>query len=545
MDSTGRVVALAPGSATVTAAIGAVRAEASLSVTVPIVPAFPGAYGWGAEAFQACDRLNFQVLRVTNLEDSGPGSFRQALEEADNDAFSVIVFEVAGIIDLLSRIQVRSKQCLYVAGQTAPGSGITIRAVDVKAVFLQGGGTRDVAFRYLRFRNGTAQPGVNTGSHGMIIGAGENVILDHLSFSWASDQLLSIFGYSVENGWGAPRRLSVQRTLFSEPLASSPVCYATKGEVDLTGGAEVPQWYRVEEVTLHHNAAIHCSHRAPSVGSKTVQVINNVVYNWDLGAIHSGVGKPWADYVNNYFRAGPMTRLGQDYGYEISHQFRFNRPGGWSGNEPDAYVLIDPAFPTVDGRLGPSFFLSGNEGPNLAGDQWSLTSKYKHDESDGFPEVVYDDVVYGDVGLMPVALNGVPLRRDSPLAGATYEVPLQPATSAWDELVERGEVGANRRLSCAGDWVWNQDAVDARVLEEARTGTGRPSSEVLAHPYDVGGYAAVDPGEPCADGDGDGMPDAFEERYGLDPLDAGDARLDLDGDGYRNLEAYLAGMPAG
>ena len=142
----------------------------------------------------------------------------------------------------------------------------------------------DIAFRYLRLRPGTNQPGENTGSHGMIIGTGEDIILDHVSFSWANDQLLSIYNYP--HGWGAPGRITVQRSLFGEPLASSPVCYATKGNVE-PGPDGIPDWYDVNDITFHHNAAIHCSHRARPLMSRTTEVINNVVYNWHQGAMHA------------------------------------------------------------------------------------------------------------------------------------------------------------------------------------------------------------------------------------------------------------------
>lgn len=502
--------------------------------------AFPGAEGWGATALGACDRTNVEVLRVTNLNDSGSGSLRAALENADNNRLSVVVFDVAGIIDLSSRVEVRSKRCLYVAGQTAPGSGITVRNWDGQSLFIKGAGVSDLVFRYLRFRNGTRNPGQNTGSHGMIIGAGERIVLDHLSFSWTNDQLLSIYGYAYENGWGAPKQLTVQRSLFSEPLASSPVCYATKGHVDLSGGSDVPQWYRVDGVTIHHNAAIHCSHRAPGLGSRTAEVINNVVYNWHLAAMHTGVAKVWADYVGNYFKAGPMNRVPASggVGIEISHVFRFNRPGGWSGNEPDDYVIVGRR--TWDGRLGPAIYLDGNEGPSLSGDQWSLTSKYKNDERDGYPENNYD-VTYGSTG-MPTHLDGIGLRRTSPMAPPPIPVSRTSAGAAYNTLISQGDVGANRRLSCSGDWVWNQDPVDARVIRDAQNGTGRSSSTAILSQDEVGGFPSIDRGTACRDSDGDGMPDDFETRYDLNPGSASDAGQDPNGDGYVNLEAYLNGI---
>lgn len=497
--------------------------------------AFPGAEGHGAMALTACGRGGTEVLRVTNLNDSGSGSLRAALEGARGDRLSLVLFDVGGLITLGSRIEVQSS-CIYVAGQTAPGSGITIRAPDRTAIFLKGKSVHDVAFRYLRIRNGTNSPGSNTGGQGLIVGAGTDVIVDHLSFSWAGDQLFMVYHYP--NGWTAPQRVTLQNTLLSDPLSSSPVCYSTKGDVAPAGDG-VPPWYRVSRVSFHHNVAINCSHRAPMISSRDAEVINNVVYNWNQGAMHTEGRKPWVDYVGNYFKAGPMNRTAT-FGYEFSHKFMFNRPGGWNGQEPDNYVLIGNDRKTWDGHAGPSLYLSGNRGPHTGSDQWSMTSKYKND-GDTYPESNYSSVKYAGVGLMPIEVGGVSLRRNSPLPAAPVPVSVESAQSAWDRLVGSGDVGANRRVTCDGKWVGNQDSVDQRALGQARAGSGPSASQLPQDENDAGGYPSMTPGSKCADADRDGMPDAFEERFGFNKSSASDALLDADNDGYTNLEEYVNG----
>lgn len=129
------------------------------------------------------------------------------------------------------------------------------------------------------------------------------------------------------------------------------------------------------------------------------------------------------------------------------------------------------------------------------------------------------------------------------MAPPPIPVVTQSAERAWQSLVEQGEVGANRRVSCSGTWVSNVDAVDRRVLEDARNGTGPKRDDLIRHEDEVGGYPDIDPGSKCSDSDSDGMPDAFEDAYGLDNS-AADASADADGDGYSNIEEYLNGTSA-
>ncbi|MGH7505474.1 MAG: fibronectin type III domain-containing protein, partial [Longimicrobiales bacterium] len=158
--------------------------SAALTVKLPLPiptgpqPSFPGAEGFGATALQACRKLPVEVLEVTNLNDAGRGSLRQAIDDARNDRFSFIVFHVAGYITTQSRIEARGKHCLYIAGQTAPGDGVTIRGANG---ILFRDSNEDVVLRHLRFRLG--HHGTIYGHIGLYVMQGRRFVIDHVSTS--------------------------------------------------------------------------------------------------------------------------------------------------------------------------------------------------------------------------------------------------------------------------------------------------------------------------------------------------------------------------
>ena len=129
VTSKGKVVAKRLGVASIMAQCALSQGSAAVQVGshADQWQAFPEAQGWGAQALTTCSRSQVQVIPVTSLENSGPGTLREAIERARDDVLSVITFEVSGVISLEETIKVRTS-CLYVAGQTAPGGGITIRA---------------------------------------------------------------------------------------------------------------------------------------------------------------------------------------------------------------------------------------------------------------------------------------------------------------------------------------------------------------------------------------------------------------------------------
>ncbi len=129
--------------------------------------------------------------------------------------------------------------------------------------------------------------------------------------------------------------------------------------------------------------------------------------------------------------------------------------------------------------------------------------------------------------------------RNGPLVSAPVPIAVHSAQGALSSVL--GNVGANARLDCEGRWVSNADAVDRDLIRDVKARKGPSVDEENDHPDDYGGYPVLASGTACTDSDQDGMPDAFEARYGFSSTDAADNRLDADGDGYTNLEEYLNG----
>jgi pectate lyase len=467
------------------------------------VPAFPGAEGWGARAWQACDRSQVKVIEVTNLNDSGPGSLRAALKAAGT---RIVVFRVAGRIELLSRIDVRGNDgnsCLYVAGQTAPGGGIWVSNAPVAASYSSIGlqeDVHDVIIRGLRVR---------PNSNGAIdIEGGHDIILDHLSMGWTTEDTLDIW-YGTTTRSRPISRVSVQRSLLSEAYARHSTFMNIGGE-HATGNET-----DVDRISIHHNLMGHASHRAPNVSAASASVVNNVVYNtkWK-GTItkHSTT----TDIIGNYYAPGPMSVLVTS-----------------DPNAPAAYRFLvhestDPSL--VPYTPGASLFVQGNV----------LRPGLTDTTADGWP-ALWDE--YLNQPLDP-RYRRSPWRPHAP---APVPVAVASAYGAYDSVVLAGDVGDYRRLACDGAWVVRRDAVDQRLIDDLRAGTQWfsyvDSAGARRYPDtldEVGHYPPIDPGTPCADADHDGMPDAWEVARGLNPGDPTDA-VRLNADGYTNVESYING----
>ena len=247
------------------------------------IPAFPGAEGFGT---QTPGGRGGQVIPVLNLNDSGAGSLRDAcLAEGPR----IVIFRVAGIIDLKSSIKV-TRPFLTLAAQTAPGEGICLRGFDLDLR------THDVVVRYLRSRPGDLSRkevdaiDVSSGSY--------NVVLDHCSATWAVDENLSPSG-SISN-------VTVQWCLIAEGLNQSVHHKGAHGYGSLVRA--------VGGLSLHHNLWAHNNGRNPRLGDNyqhppypTFDVRNNVMYNF--GAICSGMtgDNLSVNYVANFIRPGPNS----------------------------------------------------------------------------------------------------------------------------------------------------------------------------------------------------------------------------------------------
>jgi pectate lyase len=248
------------------------------------LPAFPGAEGFGA--FTPGGRGG-QVCVVSNLNDSGPGSLRAAVEA---DGPRIVVFRVAGNIGLKSPLRLR-KPFLTVAGQSAPGDGVCLS--NYSCVI----DTHDVVLRHLRFR-----PGDTAGKEldALSISGGHNILVDHCSASWSIDETLSVNGDDV-------RDITVQWCLIAESLRQSLHHKGPHGYGSLIVGAD-------GGVSFHHNAYVHHDSRNPRPGGRAgapgiiLDFRNNLIYNWGSRAGYTAETAVRLNYVGNYLKPGPSTR---------------------------------------------------------------------------------------------------------------------------------------------------------------------------------------------------------------------------------------------
>lgn len=242
--------------------------------------AFPGAEGYGKWTVGG---RGGRVLTVTNLNDSGEGSFRDAVEQT---GARIVVFAVDGTIELKSPLRINNDS-ITIAGQSAPGDGICLK--DYPLVV----NASNVIIRYIRVRVGDRyrldSDGVGGGRYGQ-----KNVILDHLSVSWSIDECLSI--YKTEN-------LTVQWCLVAHSLNTSVHTKGSHGFGGIWGGYKA---------TFHHNLLANHASRNPRFssvdGTKWVDYRNNVVYNWGFKTAYGGGHHAEINMVNNYYKPGPASQ---------------------------------------------------------------------------------------------------------------------------------------------------------------------------------------------------------------------------------------------
>ena len=274
--------------------------------------AFPEAQGWGR--FATGGRNGGTVYHVTNLKDSGTGSLRDAVSQPNR----IIVFDVGGVIRITSRM-IFSKN-LYVAGQTAPGEGITVYGDGVSF-----SGADNIIVRYMRFRMGS----VGTKDKDCAgIANGQNMIFDHCSFAWGQDENFSI---NWDNKGTAPTNITLQNSIVGQGLMTHSA-----------GGL-----MQADNITLYRILLVDNSTRNFKVKGVN-QYVNNLVYNWKNAAYNMGGDSEGSSYCNiesNLFINGPAVGGSGLTGGNAN--FHFYGADNWQDANRDG--VFNPSELTTDG----------------------------------------------------------------------------------------------------------------------------------------------------------------------------------------------------
>lgn len=478
--------------------------------------AFPGAEGYGRWARGGRGGV---VIEVTNLNDSGPGSYRAAIQASGP---RTVIFKVSGLIRLQSQCIVGNGY-LTIAGQTAPGEGVCI------ANWRAGmSGPNDVVMRYMHFRTGDS---AKQSMDAMSLGSATHTIVDHCSLSWSLDVACN----SLQSGsvGSQAAMTSFQKNIISEPLRYS---YHYNDTLRSQGYSNVYQPHAFgasisgEIGSYHHNLIAHSTDRNWSMAGGLDQSVhyggsldmrNNVVYNFGARTTDGGVAR--ANYVNNYYKRTPANL-------------------GMSAN----WLLMLDSINTNWGT--PSYYMAGNvlEGTSYYTNNW-MNGSFR---------------------------NGLPMTGLNVSNAEIFPsyVTTQSASNAYKVVLS--DVGCN---------LPGRDLIDQRVIGEVIDGTthyigtngphytidgyyqsnsvgpdnpGFIDSQTDVHDYtnDVAkpNYSANYPWPPYAtynvprDTDHDGLPDWWEVLRGFNTNSAvgdfSDANADLTGDGYTELERYLNWM---
>lgn len=442
----------------------------------PAQLAFPGAEGHGRFAIGG---RGGRVIEVTNLEDSGPGSLRAAIEE---EGPRTVVFRVGGAIKLKSKLIV-TKPYITIAGQTAPGDGIAVHNYTFGAY-----GTHDVIIRHVRVRVGDASGETLDGAG---LGGCDHAIMDHCSIAWSIDE-----GFSSRGA----RNITLQRSIITEPLnLSHHRKYLGTGKGHAYAGS-----VSGDIGSLHHNLLAHCAGRNWSLaGGLTgggafagrLDIRNNVVYNWKDRTNDGGVKA--LNLVGNFYIPGPATK--------VSHILK-----------PDLGSREDPQ----------TYFVTGNamEGhPAYERDNW------------GSGAVRIDQRELDKVGVTEAQALAL-VRLAEPFCDS--HVTTHSAAEAYTTVM--ADVGANKPRHDSVDLRIIADVAKRSFTARGSKG-GLPG--IIDSQKDVGGYPLMKGGPAPVDSDHDGMPDTWETTHGLNPADASDGpKPDAKSPGYTNLETYLNGI---
>ena len=500
-------------------------------------PAFPGAEGHGR---YVTGGRGGKVIHVTNLNDKGTGSFRAAVSGSSK---KIIVFDVAGVIPLASDLTIGANTTIL--GQTAPSPGITLRYYTVRP-------ENNCIIRFIRLRRGQEKD-INDGADATWQRNKTGIIFDHCSFSWSIDEVASFYDNN---------NFTMQWCTVAESLTNPGHSKGAHGYGGIWGG---------KLASFHHNFIGHLMNRGPrfngarygwtgynsnkeyatykwknTVQAENVDFRNCVMYNAQ-GTCYGGPGGGQINIVNNYYKAGPSQGL---KGTTLNG-LKVDVSTGKERGSQERITLVTLSTSSNSDKNHPEFFdmtsryfINGNTTETTKG---SVT-KNKDWKGVSYDKGTYtynDEIysadkknLYGDA-VEHKTINGVScvkIKMDAP--APTGEVTTHSAAESFSKV-----------LAYSGASLY-RDEIDARYMEEAKTGTAKYKGSITNSPgiidkvSDVNGYTESTFGKGSRpadfDTDNDGIPDSWETANGLNPNDATDAlTYSLDSkEYYTNLEVY-------
>ena len=441
------------------------------------VKIFPGAEGFGVKSVGGRGGI---LCFLTSLADSGPGTLRDCAERAEP---RIVVFKTGGTIEVDSTIEIKNP-FISIYGQTAPGDGILLRASLASANAPLAIMTHDVLVQHMRIRAGTShqvtccRDAIQIGSH--TPGNAYNIVLDHNSISWGTDEILDIFGDTHD--------LTLSYNIVSESLydnGSNGSGPAGRGIIIGANGAH--------SISVHHNYIAHSFQRNPLViASGIIDITNNLIYHWLSRGGENDTRFPGqqVNWIKNRFLA--LEHLAPEF---------------------NSQVLWGDILLTKRAELPTEVYFEGNLG--------------HHRPSNDLPEWKIAHTSWNE--------------PYDPALGwhSSSRYPAPPVTE-----IDASELPAVLP-AIVGATAPKRDAVDERLFSQYLANDGllpncvgpddRPGD--IRCQVNAGGWPVMNPGTAPTDSDNDGIPDAWEQRYGLDPQQA-DSLADNNSDGVLNVEDW-------
>lgn len=471
------------------------------------VRAFPNAEGYAADITHGRDGI---VVQVTNTNNSGAGSLREALTGYSNQP-RIVVFTVSGVIALSSQITMTSADGnVAVFGQTAPGDGVCIRGPSQQSSIVMGDNLdsdfpKNVLFQHLRFRHGGSDENyANQYDNVSLWKDCQNVIFDHCSFTWHCDEAINVY-YG-----GTQKNITFSRCIFGEGSTKQQ-----KNPAPLFGHNYGPLFGNYpgtcSSVDMHHNYFVHSWVRAPRISYQCAsgegfELINNVRYNcfsvqsqFYNGSLQSTASPMRVTEKNSYFKDGLDSTGGGNTPFRVKDESGGNCP-------PMEIYLVGSTRRNIDDTAHPS------------------------DNTNNYASGMFANNTSAGI-FTTASANHISVRP-------THEITVATASAVYQDLIVGADVGATKP---------KLDSVDTRLINDAINGNGWVAANIVGvdgtgtYPnYLTKTYYGDDPAKPVGDTSGNGLPDYYQEGVlGIaKEVDYNPAATYTVGNGYTDIENW-------